>query len=149
MKRIEISLVAGVVAPLLDFIKPVLKTLETETAFGPDMAQADRDLEGLWREGLIQTQIADCRRFLGLFGADFCNSGKIEIAEEDADPVLRAAAAVRLKLRGSVLRNLSDAALAEEKIDLAALAEDERRGFGAYIFLATLQEIVIKHLGGV
>jgi hypothetical protein len=149
MKRIEVSLNVGVVAPLLDFIKPLLRTLESETAFGPDMAQADRDLEGLWREGLIQTQIEDCRRFLGLFGADFCNSGKIELTAEDADPVLRAAAAVRLKLRSSALKNLPDAALAEEKVDLAALSEGERRGFAAYIFLATLQEIVIKHLGGV
>jgi hypothetical protein len=147
MKRIEVSLNLGVVAPLLDFIKPILKALENQTAFGPDMAEADRELEGLWREGLIHSQMEDCNRFLGLFNAEFCNSGKIELTEDNGDAVLRATSAIRLKLRETVLKDMSDAALESGEVDLSGLSEGQRRGFAAYLFLATLQEIIIKHLG--
>lgn len=146
MKRIEISLNVGVVAPLLDFIKPVVKSLECETAFATGLVEVDHEFDGLWREGLIQTQIEDCRCFLGLFGAEFCDSGRIELTEENADRVLRATAAVRLKLRSTILKDVSDEALEGSEVDFAEFAEPKRLGFSAYLFLATLQEIVIKHL---
>ena len=57
MKRIEVSLNVGMIAPLLDFLQPVLQALKHETALAPEMAEADRDLAGLWREGLIHTQV--------------------------------------------------------------------------------------------
>ena len=147
MKRIEVSLNLGVVAPLLDFIKPVLATLAQETAFPPDMAPADRDLAGLWREGLIHTQREDCDRLMGLFDAEFFESGRIALTEENGDAVLRAASAIRLKLRETSLAGVSDAMLEGGEVNLGALDEVERTGFGAYLFLATLQEIIIKHLG--
>lgn len=147
MKRIEVSLNLGVVAPLLDFIKPVLKTLETETAFAPDMAEADREFAGLWREGLIHTQVEDCAKLMSLFDGEFFNTGRVELTEENADGVLRAASAVRLKLRESPLKAMTDSAIEGGDVDPASLTETERQGFAAYLFLATLQEIIIKHLG--
>jgi len=147
MKQIEVRLNLEVVAPLLDFIKPVIKDLEHETAFAPEMAEADRDLEGLWREGLIHTQTEDCRLLLGLFGAEFVETGRVVFQQDNSDAVLRAASAIRLKLRESALASLSDAAIEGGEIELENLSEPERLGFAAYLFLATLQEIIIKHLG--
>ncbi len=147
MKRIEVSLNLGVVAPLLDFIKPIVARLEHETAFAPEMAGVDRELEGVWREGLIHTQVSDCRVLLGVFDADFFNSGGILLHEENADPILRAASAVRLKLRERELADVPDALLESGEVDLETLAAPARTALATYLFLATLQEIIIKHLG--
>ena len=148
MKHIEVSLNLDVVAPLLDFIKPIVARLEHETAFAPDMAEADRELAGVWREGLIHTQVEDCRLFMGLFGSEFFESGRIVLTTENADGILRAASAIRLKLRETALVDFTDAALEGGEVEFEKLGESERHGFAAYLFLATLQEIVIKHLFG-
>lgn len=146
MKRIEVSLNVSVLAPLLDFLKPVLKALETETAFGPEMAQADRDLDGLWREGLIHAQVEDCRRFMALFDANFLNSGQIVLTEENADAVLRATSAVRVKLRLGVLAAVSDLDLRNRTVNLGALTEPERLGYATLRLMEEIQEIVLQHL---
>lgn len=147
MKRIEVTLNVGVVAPLLDIIQPVVEMLKSETAFAPDMPLSDVDLEGLWREGLIHTQVEDCAKLMGMFDSEFLNTGKIALTHENADAILRASAAIRLKLREGALKEMSDEMLEEGAVDIETLGPDEQGGFRAYIFLATLQEIVIKHLG--
>ena len=146
MRSIEVTLNVGVVAPLLDFIQPVLGRLEHETAFPPEMAQADAELETVWRDGLIHTQVSDCKVLVGLFGREFLDSGKIELHEDNADAVLRAASAVRLKLRQTSLRHMGDDTLAGEGLNPDALTRDERLAIEAYLFLARIQEVILKHL---
>ena len=147
MKRIEVTLNVSVVAPLLDLIRSVADRLKTETAFAPDMPEKDVDLEGLWREGLIHTQVEDCAKLMGMFDSEFLDTGKIAFTRENADPILRASSAVRLKLRAGVLGGLADEMLEEGAIDIEALTRDQQNGFRAYLFMATVQEIIIKHLG--
>lgn len=146
MRSIEVTLNVGVVAPLLDFIKPVLTRLESETAFAADMAQADRELENVWRDGLIHTQMSDCKTLVGLFGREFLDSGKIELNDENGDAVLRAAAAIRLKLRQTALKNLADEVLSTEKIDVDVITREEKLGFEAFLFLERIQEVILRHL---
>lgn len=148
MKRIDVSLNVGVIAPLLDFLKPVLQALQRETALAPEMAEADRDLAGLWREGLIHTQVDDCRRFMKLFDAEFLNTGKITLTEENADAVLRATSAIRMKLRTGVLAALTDDDIRNRNVNLGALAESERSGYAAMLMMEQVQEIVLEHLVG-
>jgi hypothetical protein len=148
MKRIDVTLNVGVIAPLLDFLKPVLKALEKETAFAPEMAEADRELAGLWREGLIHTQVNDCRIFMKLFDAEFLNSGKIVITEENADAVLRATSAIRIKLRVGVLAGVSDHDIRNDCVNLGAVSENERAGYAALLLMKQLQDVVLEHLTG-
>jgi hypothetical protein len=146
MRSIEVTLNVGAVAPLLDFIKPIVARLETETAFAADMEEADRELESVWRDGLIHTQMSDCKCFVGLFDREFLDSGRIELNDDNADPVLRAAAAIRLKLRQSALKNIGDEVLASEDFNPDAVTKEERLGFEAFLFLERIQEVILKHL---
>ncbi len=146
MKRVDVSLNVGVIAPLLDFLKPMLRELEHETAFAPEMAQADRELAGLWREGLIHTQVDDCRSFLALFGSEFLNSGQIGLTEENADAVLRATSAVRIKLRTDVLKAVPEGDVRSRTINLGVLSEGERSGYAALRLMDEIQDIILTHL---
>jgi hypothetical protein len=100
----------------------------------------------VWRDGLIHTQVSDCRTLVGLFGREFLDSGKIELNDGNADPVLRAAAAIRLKLRQTALKGLADEVLSTEKIDVDVITRDEKLGFEAFLFLERIQEVILRHL---
>ena len=148
MKAIELRLNRDVVGPLLAFIAPVLKQLEHEAALALPLAEEDDELAEIWCHGLIHTQVEDCRCLMGLFDGEFRDSGRVLVDLELADQILRASSAIRLKVREIFLTHIPDSALEGADFDFAALPEPDRTGFEAYLFFATLQEVIIRHLDG-
>jgi len=146
MKRIEVKLSLGVVAPLLDVIKAVESSLEDELAADLPMEQVDVDLRDDWRAELVSEQNGDVARLLALFDSDFFASGTVAFDEDNADSILKACAAVRLRLRDRFLDQISDEMLERGDVELEELDDDDRRAFMCYLFLATVQELIIEHL---
>src|SRR5690606_33244642 len=99
MKKIEIKLSQPIVAPLLDFIKSIADELRVELVFEPRFPDAEPDLQESWREDLVEAQGHDLSVFMALFDHDFFETGNVVIDERNADAILRACAAVRLKIR--------------------------------------------------
>ena len=66
--------------------------------------------------------------------------------EENAEPIVRACAAVRLRLREVYLKGLGDDTLEGGDVELEDLSEVVRKAFMCYLFLATVQELIIQHL---
>jgi hypothetical protein len=85
---------------------------------------------------------------LALFGDEFFADGVVAFDEENAEPVVRACAAVRLRLRELFLNSLGDDLLESGDVEPSRLEEPVRRAFFCYLFLATVQELVIQHLDG-
>lgn len=146
MKRIEVKLSLGVVAPLLDVIKAVEKSLDDELAADLPLEQVDVDLRDDWRAELVAEQNGDVARLLALFDSDFFASGTVAFDEENADSILKACAAVRLRLRDRFLDQISDEMLERGDVELEELSDGDRRAFMCYLFLATVQELIIEHL---
>jgi len=146
MKRIEVKLSLGVVAPLLDVIKAVEASLEDELAADLPMEQVDVELRDDWRAELVSEQNGDVARLLALFDSDFFASGTVAFDEDNADSILKACAAVRLRLRDRFLDQISDEMLERGDVELEELDDDDRRAFMCYLFLATVQELIIEHL---
>ena len=146
MKRIEVKLSLGVVAPLLDVIKAVESSLEDELAADLPMEQVDVDLRDDWRAELVSEQNGDVARLLALFDSDFFASVTVAFDEDNADSILKACAAVRLRLRDRFLDQISDEMLERGDVELEELDDDDRRAFMCYLFLATVQELIIEHL---
>ncbi len=146
MKRIEVKLSLPVVAPLLDLVKAVVDGLHGELAVSLRMQDLDPELRVGWQDELLRAQNDDCRRFLAMFDSEFFSSGTIGFDEENAESVLRACAAIRLRLRGSSLQELSDEAIESADPDVDTMSEPVKKAFMAYVFLATLQELIIHHL---
>ncbi len=146
MKRIEVKLSLAVVAPLLDVVKSVGDSLHDDLAAPVQLEQIDDDLRNDWRDELIAAQNGDVANLLALFDSEFFSTGVVNLDEDNADAILRACAAVRLCLRQRHLRKVSDEDLEGSDILLEELPEDQRRAFMCYLFLATVQELVIEHL---
>jgi hypothetical protein len=60
--------------------------------------------------------------------------------------IVRACAAVRLRLREKYLKPMGDETLESGEVDLMSLDEPLRKAFMCYLFLATIQELIIQHL---
>ena len=146
MKRIEVKLSLGVVAPLLDVIKSVSDSLDDDLAAAVQLERVDEDLRHAWRAELVASQNGDVQNLLALFDSEFFASGVVNFDESNADAILRACAAVRLRLKGGYLEDLTDESLESGEVDLDAFPDDQRRYFMCYLFLATVQELVIEHL---
>jgi hypothetical protein len=146
MKRVEVRLNLDAVAPLLDVMKDAADELGPRLAADVRLPEADAELAEPWRGELLAGQNADVGTLLGLFGPDFFAEGVIALDAANAEAVLRASAALRLRLREAHLRGMEDESLEAGEVDVDELPEAQRLAFAAYIFLATLQEVVIQHL---
>jgi hypothetical protein len=146
MKRIEVKLALPVVAPLLDVIKEMSDGLRHTLAAPVAMKELDPDFHAAWVEDLVVHQNTDVRRLLALFDGNFFTEGVIAFDEENAEVIVRACAAVRLQLRARHLKSLPDETLEGGDVELLTLPEPLRKAFMCYLFLATLQELIIQHL---
>ena len=146
MKRIEVKLALPVVAPLLDVIKELADNLRKNLAAPIELKDLDPDFHEAWSDELLATQNEDVRTLLGLFDDDFFTEGVVAFDESNAEIIVRACAAVRLRLRERYLKPLGDEMLEGGDLDLNTLDEPLRKAFMCYLFLATIQELIIQHL---
>ncbi len=146
MKRIEVKLALPVVAPLLDVIRELADGLRHDLAAPAALDDLDPDFRDAWMGELVGAQSADVQRLLALFDDEFFRDGVVALDEENAEAIVRACAAVRLRLRERFLKPLGDESLETGDVDMTALDEPLRKAFMCYLFLATVQELIIQHL---
>ena len=146
MKRIEVKLALPVVAPLLDVIRELAAGLRGELAAPLGPADLDAEFAAAWTSELLEAQTADVAALLAMFNEEFFAEGVIAFDEDNAEQIVRATAAVRLRLRELHLKGLGDEMLESGNVDLEQLADPVRKAFMCYLFLATIQELIIQHL---
>jgi hypothetical protein len=146
MKRIEVKLALPVVAPLLDVIKDLADSLRKNLAAPLELKDLDPEFREAWTDELLNTQNEEVRTLLALFDDDFFGDGVVAFDENNAEIIVRACAAVRLRLREKFLKPLGDETLESGDLDLMTLDEPLRKAFMCYLFLATIQELIIQHL---
>ena len=146
MKRIEVKLSLPVVAPLLDVMKAVGDSLQDRLAVPLDHVEVDADMQEVWNADLLSAQKDGVSRLLAMFDKEFFESGMIAFDEQNAEPILRACAALRLRMREQYLKTFGDESLETGDVEIDELPEPLRHVFMCYVFLATIQELIIQHL---
>lgn len=146
MKRIEVKLSLPVVAPLLDVMKSVADSLRDHLAVPLEHVEVDEDMRDTWNTELLGAQNDGVSRLLAMFDREFFETGTIAFDEGNAEPLLRACAALRLRMREQYLKNFGDESLETGDIEIDELPEPMRHIFMCYVFLATIQELIIQHL---
>ena len=146
MKRIEVKLALPVVAPLLDVIKELAEGLRRNLAAPIALRDLDTEFRDTWVAELLSTQNEDVRTLLSLFNDEFFSEGVVAFDENNAEVIVRACAAIRLRLREVFLKPLGDELLEAGDVDIDTLDERLRKAFMCYLFLATIQELIIQHL---
>ncbi|HVS52774.1 MAG TPA: hypothetical protein VHD62_10490 [Opitutaceae bacterium] len=145
-KRIEVKLALPVVAPLLDVIRELADSLKQNLAASTPLPDIEPEFREAWQGELLTAQNDDVRTLLALFNDEFFTEGVVAFDDDNAEAIVRACAAVRLRLREVYLKPLGDEALESGDVDLLALDDPLRKAFMCYLFLATVQELIIQHL---
>jgi hypothetical protein len=146
MKRVEVKLALPIVAPLLDVIKELADGLKKHLAVAPVVTEVDPEMREAWAGELLSAQNDDVATLLGLFNDEFFSEGVVAFDENNAEAVVRACSAIRLRLRERWLKPLGDETLESGDVDASTLDESLRKAFMCYLFLATVQELIIQHL---
>ena len=148
MKRVEVRLSIPAVAPLLDLIKAIADELRTNLAVPLALSDSDAELAAVWNEDLLASQRDDCDRLFSLFNQEFFSEGVVAFDRENAEPVLRACAALRLRFRSTRLAHIPDDTLEalEASSSLGNMSEDVQKAFACFLFLDELQKIILKYL---
>ncbi len=146
MKRIEVKLALPVVAPLLDVVKELADGLRGSLAAPLGLKDLDAEFSASWTDELLTAQNVDLQALLGLFDDGFFAEGVVAFDDDNAESIVRATAALRLRLRERFLTGLGDEALESGNVELDQLPEPTRKAFMCYLFLATIQELIIQHL---
>jgi hypothetical protein len=146
MKRVEVKLSLPVVAPLVDIIRELTVDLERTLAAPQALHDLDQEFRSAWIGELLEGQTEDLRALVALFDGEFFTEGVIAFDENNAEPVVRACTAFRLYLRGRRLKDVADEALETGDVEMGGLEEPVRKAFMCYLFLATVQELIIQHL---
>ena len=146
MKRVEVKLNLEMVAPLLDLLKATADELEPRLALDIQEPIDDPDLKDTWTSDLLSGQNSDIKTLLGMFDSNFFATGTIAFDPTNCEPNLRACSALRLRLREVNLKLLGDESLESNEVPYAAMPPEQQKAFAAYVFLATLQELLVHHL---
>jgi hypothetical protein len=146
MKRVEVKLNLDAVAPLLDVIKAAADELDSRLAIDARVPEHDAEFADGWKRELLQGQGGDIGVLLAMFDRDFFITGVIAFDPTNCEPILRACSALRLRLREAHLQPLGDENLESGEVPLDEMLDPQRRAFAAYVFLATLQEVLVQHL---
>jgi len=135
-----------VVAPLLDVIREMAESLSDNLAVPLQIDDLDEVMSETWVSELQTAQNAELDLLLGMFDEEFFRDGAIQLDEDNADRVIRACAAVRLRLRSERLADMDETMLERGDVAMNELPESRRNVFMCYLFLATMQELIIQHL---
>jgi hypothetical protein len=146
MKRIEVKLSLPVVAPLLDVMKTVADSLLGSLAVPLNAIEGDEEMHETLQAELLGAQNGGVRSLLEMFDREFFETGMVAFDEENAEPILRACAALRLRMREQYLKTFEDESLESGDVEIEDLPEPMRHIFMCYVFLATIQELIIQHL---
>ncbi|MGE9295110.1 MAG: hypothetical protein ACQKBV_02320 [Puniceicoccales bacterium] len=98
-----------------------------------------------WRDSLLEQLEEDVNALLELIGK-FGPGETVHLTDAQADGALRAAAAIRLKIREVFLNGLPNQALETGNVDLARLSPDQHKPYACYSFLAGFQEAICAQL---
>lgn len=146
MKRIEVKLSLPVVAPLLDLMKAASDVLEAQIAAPLTLNDIDSDFREEWKAELLVGQHEELHALMALFDVDFFTNGVVAFDEDNAEVIVRACSALRLRLRSHDLHRLGDEHLESGTVDIERLPDALQKPFMCYVFLGTIQELIIEHL---
>ena len=146
MKRVEIRLDLTNVAPLLDVLKSASDALAHRLALPLDIPHLDADSKELWNDDLIESQNQDIDGLIKLFNREFFREETIAFDEANAEAMVRACSALKLYLFNEYLADLDEEDFESDNVVFDVLTERQQKPYLAFMFLDTLQKVIMRHL---
>lgn len=145
-RQLEFRLDPEAVRPLVLHFRSLVDSLKDDLVAANEPPANDQVMSEVWVEGLLESQKKDIAALNELFDDKLLDTGRATVNEEDVDLILRGCTALRLVLRDSTLSRFEDEHLERGEVEVGKITAEEEIGYGVYILVASLQELIISQL---
>ncbi len=145
-RQLEFRLDPEAVRPLVFHFRSLVDSLKDDLVADNEPPASDQVMSEVWLEDLLESQKKDITALNELFNNELLDTGRATVNEEDVDLILRGCTALRLVLRESTLSRFEDEHLESGEVEVGKITAEEEIGYGVYILLASLQELIISQL---
>lgn len=146
MPELEIHINPFMVDALIQMIETIGSNLDSVLPQEDTVPEADEDFKAIWMDGLREGQEKDCSILLHILRNKDFGKAPVTFDEENGEAMLRSCSAIRLKIQDTLLKDLSMEQLEVGEVDIHKLEAEQQRGYACYLFLATLQSLIIREL---
>lgn len=106
----------------------------------------DEEDQEFWVDGLRDENLESLEALRDLTQTECFGVEPMNVEMDQAFAVLRACSCLRLHLRTTALKRLTDEALEAATFDMRGLKGGEHDGFGVYMILAHIQSVILEVL---
>lgn len=146
MLEINLDVTPHLLQTVVSLIKIVVQSFQQGLAVEVEPVDDDADLHYAWISGLCDSLKQDIRHLFKLLNDSRFQEGVISLDLNEAEAVLRASAAVRIKIQQTLLDDISDHQLENGLVSFDSLPPEQQKGYACYLFLASLQAVILEAL---
>jgi hypothetical protein len=146
MLEINLHVTPHLLQTVVGLIKLVVQSFQQGLAVCVEPIDEDPDLHYAWIGGLCDSLKQDIRQLFKLLNDSRFHEGTLVLDIPEAEAVLRASAAVRLKIQQTLLSSIPDHQLENGLISFESLPPEQQKGYACYLFLASLQAVILEAL---
>lgn len=146
MPELEIQINPFMVDALVQMIETISSNLDSTLPGEKTVPESDAELKSIWMQGLRDGQEKDCAILLHTLRNKNFGRSSVPFDEENGEAMLRSCSAIRLKLQDTVLKDVSMEQLEVGEVEIQKMDPEQQRGYACYLFLATLQSLIIREL---
>jgi hypothetical protein len=146
MPELDIQINPFMADALVQMIETISSNLDDVLPADSAIPASDPDFQSIWVEGLREIQERDCSVLLHILRHRDFGRDAIPFDEETGEALLRSCSAIRLKIQDTILKAVAPEQLEVAQLNVQKLEPEQQRGYACYLFLATLQSLVIREL---
>lgn len=146
MPELDIQVNPFMTDALVQMIEAISGNLEETLPESEAIPEDDPEFRTIWIEGLREIQDRDCAILLHILRHRDFGRAAVPFDEETGEALLRSCSTIRLKIQDSLLKDVAPEQLEVAQINVQKLDPEQQRGYACYLFLATLQSLVIREL---
>lgn len=146
MSQVNLNIDPKLLPHIIRFVKEVALKLRDNLAISPNIQSEDPEFSSIYLFDLQEVLQKDCEHLLFVLEDTRLGNQSIPIEHELADPTLRAASAVRMRIRNEHLSAISDNDLESGNLSFDTLNHNLQLAYACYLFLAALQESLIHSI---
>ncbi len=146
MPELDMQINPFMVDALIELIEAIMGNLESVLPGKELIPEEDEYLSSYWVRSLREEQEKDCTALMHLLRDRRFGRSPVQVKERDAEAILRSCSALRLKIQDSLLRDIPEYSLETGELQVKALAPETQRGYACYLFLASVQALLIQEL---
>ena len=144
--EIDLKIAPELLAVMRQMVGMATEQLKQAPNSLPALHEDDPEMEYFWQEDLQAALSNDLELFQRTLAEGGLGEQPIKLEEAELEGLVRACSAIRVKVRETALKSISDETLEYSDIDLLKQPLEVQQAYSFYLFLSAIQSAFISYL---